>query len=453
MLNELFVFYFFVSLGRLKTDAVNREILKLAIPNIISNITIPLLGIIDLALMGHMESELYIGAIALGTMIFNVLYWAFAFLRMGTSGFTAQAYGEKNNEEQALNLFRATLTALIGALFLILLQVPIEFISFYLIGGSPDVEILARDYFYIRIWAAPATISLFALNGWYLGMQNARIPMLIALVINVLNIIFNCIFVFGFDMKSEGVAWGTLLAQYSGFITALYFLAKKYKWVFGFLKWSTIVQLNKLKLFFKVNSDIMIRTFCIIGVFSFFTSKSASINDTTLAVNSILLQFLLFFSYFIDGFAFAGEAIVGKYLGAKDKLNFKKAIKQLFVWGASLGVVFSLIYLVSGDVIIRQLTNQQALIKQAKEYFPWLVAVPLISFASFIWDGIYIGATASKAMRNTMLVATFGLFVPSFVIGQNYLGNHTLWLAMLLFMLGRGVAQSVIAPKSIYKLL
>jgi MATE family multidrug resistance protein len=214
---------------------VNKEILKLAIPNIVSNITIPLLGIIDLALMGHMESEKYIGAIALGTMIFNVLYWAFAFLRMGTSGFTAQAFGEKNKQEQALNLFRSTLTAFIGASLLILFQIPIEFLSFKLIGGGQEVEQLAREYFYIRIWAAPATISLFAFNGWYLGMQNARVPMIIALVINVLNILFNLLFVFGFGMKSEGVALGTLLAQYSGFATALFYLKKDFNWVFSIL--------------------------------------------------------------------------------------------------------------------------------------------------------------------------------------------------------------------------
>ncbi|MCL3778784.1 MATE family efflux transporter [Prolixibacteraceae bacterium JC049] len=432
---------------------MNREILKLAIPNIVSNITIPLLGIIDLALMGHMESEKYIGAIALGTMIFNVLYWAFAFLRMGTSGFTAQAFGEKNKQEQALNLFRSTLTAFIGASLLILFQIPIEFLSFNLIGGGQEVEQLAREYFYIRIWAAPATISLFAFNGWYLGMQNARIPMIIALVINVLNILFNLLFVFGFGMKSEGVALGTLLAQYSGFATALFYLKKDFNWVFRYWQWKAITQLSKLKLFFKVNSDIMIRTFCIIGVFSFFTSKSASIDDTVLAVNSLLLQFLFFFSYFIDGFAFAGEAIIGKYLGAKDRDNYHKAIQKLFVWGGGLALLFSVCYYLGGELILGLLTNQEALIETSNQYLPWLIAVPIISFASFIWDGIYIGATASKAMRNTMLIATFGLFIPGFIIGHNYIGNHALWLAMLLFMFGRGFFQTIIAPKAIYRLL
>jgi MATE family multidrug resistance protein len=197
----------------------------------------------------------------------------------------------------------------------------------------------------------------------------------------------------------------------------------------------------------------MIRTFCIIGVFSFFTSKSASIDDTVLAVNSLLLQFLFFFSYFIDGFAFAGEAIIGKYLGAKDRNNYHKAIQKLFVWGGGLALLFSVCYYLGGELILGLLTNQEALIETSNQYLPWLIAVPIISFASFIWDGIYIGATASKAMRNTMLIATFGLFIPGFIIGHNYIGNHALWLAMLLFMFGRGFFQTIIAPKAIYRLL
>ncbi|TKG91113.1 MATE family efflux transporter [Puteibacter caeruleilacunae] len=432
---------------------MNKRILKLAVPNIISNITIPMLGIIDLGLMGHMGSESYIGAIALGTMIFNFLYWAFAFLRMGTSGFTAQAYGEKNTPEQAYNLFRALLAGGIGAVLLIILQIPIEKASFYLINGSSEVETLAREYFYIRIWAAPATISLFAFTGWFIGMQNAKIPMIISIVINILNIAFNLLFIFVFGMKSDGVALGTVLAQYSGLLMAIYFLFKKYRNVFHHLNWKHILDVHALNRFFKVNSDIIVRTFCIIGVFTFFTSKSASMDDTLLAVNSLLLQFLMFFSYFIDGFAYAGEALIGRYLGAKDLINFKLAIKKLFHWGIGLAAAYTLIYFVSGSFILKILTNNITVLNQSESYMIWVVLIPVASFATFIWDGIYIGSTASKAMRNTMLASTFLLFVPIYFFLMPIWGNHALWLSMLLFMAGRGVFQTIIAPKSIYRLI
>lgn len=432
-----------------KRGNVNREILRLAIPNIISNITVPLLGIIDLALMGHMGSEQHIGAIALGTMIFNVLYWAFAFLRMGTTGFTAQAFGEKNENEQALNLFRSILTAILAGLLLIILQIPIEWLSFKLIGGGQQVEAFARQYFYIRIWAAPATISLFAFNGWYIGMQNAKIPMWIAIAINIANIAFNFLFVILFGMKSEGVALGTLLAQYTGFLLALYFVLKKYAWIFKHFIWKQILQLEQLHRFFKVNADIMIRTFCIIGVFTFFTSKSAAIDDSVLAINSLLLQFLFFFSYFIDGFAYAGEALVGRYIGEANRTLFRSVVKKLFVWGFGLGIAFTIIYYFAGTSLLSLLTNKKELITQSQDYIGWVVLIPLLSVASFVWDGVYIGATASKAMRNTMLAATFLVFIPSYILTVNHLQNHSIWLAMVLFMFGRGLFQTIIAKRAV----
>ncbi len=430
---------------------MNREIVKLAIPNIVSNITVPLLGLIDLALMGHLGSEVYIGAISLGGVIFNFIYWGFGFLRMSTSGFTAQAFGEKNEQESITILFRALFVTLGLSFLILLLQSPIAWASFKIIGGSEEVENLANQYFRIRVWAAPAALSLFVFSGWFLGMQNARYPMFIAILVNVANIVLSVFFVFGLNMKSEGVALGTALSQYVGLTAAILFLLKKYRYLLPKVSKQNIFDVRILRNFFKVNSNIFIRSFCIILVFTFFTSKSASIDDTILAVNSLLIQLLLFFSFFIDGFAFAGEALVGKYVGAKETENLKKVVKMLFYWGAGLAVLFTLIYLPGAGLILKLLTSQAEVIKSAQPFLFWVVLIPITNFASFVWDGIYIGATASKAMRNTLLISTFFVFVPVYYFLNSLLGNHALWLGMILFMLSRGVIQTVWYKKAILK--
>lgn len=428
---------------------MNREILKLAVPNIISNITIPLLGLVDLALMGHLGSDIYIGAIALGGVIFNFIYWGFSFLRMSTSGFTAQAFGEKNQTESITILIRALLVAFFISFLILILQAPIAWASFKIIGGSTEVETLANEYFRIRVWAAPAALSLFVFSGWFLGMQNARYPMIIAIAVNVANILFSVFFVFVLKMKSEGVALGTALSQYIGLGIALILFSYKYKEMLARVSTKGIMNIKILFNFFKVNTDIFIRTFCIIGVFTFFTSKSASINDTILAVNSILIQLLLFFSFFIDGFAFAGEALVGKFVGAKEIVNLKKVIKLLFYWGVGLALIFTITYLPGVNFILKLLTSQTEVVQSAQPFIIWVILVPLASFASFIWDGIYIGATASKAMRNTLLASTFLVFVPIYYFLYSVIGNHALWLGMILFMLARGLIQTLLYKKAI----
>ncbi len=430
---------------------MNKKILHLAIPNIISNVTIPLLGLVDMALMGHLDSEVYIGAVSLGTVIFNFIYWGFSFLRMGTSGFTAQSYGEKNQSESINILLRALVISSLISVLIIILQVPIEWLSFKAINGSQEVEKLASEYFRIRIWAAPATLGLYALNGWFLGMQNSRYVMITSILANVFNLVFSFIFVYFLHYNSAGVAMGTVIAQYTGIITGLILLRKKYSHLFPLISRKAITNLASMKNFFKVNSDIFIRTFCVIFVFTFFTSKSASMNDHILAVNSILIQFLLLFSFFIDGFAFAGEAMAGKYMGQKRLDLFKELTRRLFVWGVGLAAVFSLFFLVGNKFIIGLLTNQSDLYETAKHFMPWVVLTPLITFSSFIWDGIYIGVTASREMRNSMLAATLLLFAPSFFFLQNILGNHALWLAMMAFMLGRGLFQTILFPKVLRK--
>ncbi len=428
---------------------MNRKILHLALPNIISNITVPLLGLVDLALMGHLDSKIYIGAISLGGVIFNFIYWGFSFLRMSTSGFTAQAYGQNNFLEARTILIRALLISFAISIFILLLKYPIAWISFKIIGGSKEVEMLALEYFNIRIWAAPAALSLFVFSGWFLGMQNAKYPMIIAIAVNVINILLSMIFVFLLKMDSDGIALGTAISQYSGLIIAILLFSRKYKTSFqGILK-NDILNKKILSNFFKVNTDIFIRTFCIILVFTFFTSKSASVNDTILAVNSLLIQLLLFFSFFIDGFAFAGEALVGKYVGANQITNLKKVIKLLFYWGSGLATVFTFIYILGINSILEILTSQMDIIHSAQSYLFWIFLIPLASFASFIWDGIYIGATASRAMRNALLAATALIFIPVYYFLYPIWGNHALWLAMVLFMFSRGVIQTVLFKRAI----
>lgn len=430
---------------------MNRKILKLALPNIVSNVTVPLLGLVDLALMGHLDSEVYIGAIALGSVIFNFIYWGFSFLRMSTSGFTAQAYGEKDHSKSINTLARALLVVAVASTLILVLQTPIAWLSFKVIGGSQEVESLARSYFAIRVWAAPAALSLFVFSGWFLGMQNARYPMIIAISVNVVNILLSVFFVFILNLNSDGVALGTAISQYIGLFIALVLFRKKYINLLEFISKKAVMHIQHLIEFFKVNTDIFIRTFCIILVFTFFTSKSASINDTILAVNSLLLQLLLFFSFFIDGFAYAGEALVGKYVGSRNSSSLQNAVKLLFWWGLGLAIAFTLLYLPGTNLILKLLTTQNDVIHSAQPFIPWVIMVPLASFSSFIWDGIYIGATASKAMRNTLLVATFLFFAPVYYFLNPIWGNHALWLGMLSFMLMRGVVQTLLYKKAIIK--
>ncbi|MEN8119727.1 MAG: MATE family efflux transporter [Bacteroidota bacterium] len=429
---------------------MNKEILKLAIPNIISNITVPLLGMVDLAIMGHLDSEKYLGAIALAGMIFNFIYWGFTFLRMGTSGFTAQAFGRKDSGRLTAILTHSLAIAVVGGFLLILFQYPIQKIGFYFIEGSEQIEVLAVQYFYIRIWAAPATIGLFALNGWFVGMQDARTPMILAILINVFNILLNVMFVYGFGLKSDGVAWGTLISQYLGFILAILFLLQKHNKLFKNFVLLKIIDVDLLKEFFRVNKDIFIRTLILILVFSFFTMESASISDQVLAVNTILLQYLLLFSFIMDGFAYSAEALAGKYYGAGNVYLLKKLVKRIFVWGALLSVFFTIIYILFKDVIFHLLTDNEGIINSASPYIFWVSIIPLVSFAGFLWDGIYIGTTASKLMRNTMLISAFTIFFPVYYLFVDKMNNHALWLAMILFLIARSISQTIYAKKAVF---
>lgn len=418
---------------------MHRRILRLAIPNIISNITVPLLGMVDLAILGHLDSEKYLGAVGLGSLIFNFIYWGLSFLRMGTSGLTAQELGRRHLQGASDMLSRSLLIGSGAGLGLILLQWPIAEAGFFLLEGSPEVENIAREYYYIRIWAAPATIGLYAFTGWFIGMQNAWIPMIITLFVNLLNAGLDYFFVFNLDMHADGVALGTVISQYLGFFLAAGIFIAQFGKIRRLMSWKEAWAIDAIRNFFKVNKDIFIRTVLLIFTLSFFTSKSASVSDTFLAVNTLLLQYLMLFSFITDGFAYAAEALTGKFKGAKDYSKLNKSIKFLFLWGFSLSIPFTLIYLIYGDGILRLLTDNHSIIAAAKPFLFWVALIPIISFPAFIWDGVFIGTTTTSALRNSMLISTILVFLPSFYLGNLWIGNHGLWLALILFMLSRGL--------------
>ncbi len=430
---------------------MNRRILDLAIPNIVSNITVPLLGLVDIALMGHLDSHVFIGAIAIGSLIFNFIYWGFSFLRMGTSGFTSQALGRRDLQEVTNILTMSLMIAIGSGIALIILQYPIELLSFLIITAEPEVEVLAAQYFRIRVWAAPATLAQFAMMGWFLGMQNARIPMMISIAVNIVNIAASIFFVRALEMNSAGVALGTVIAQYCGLLLSLILFRRYFSKLISYISIAKAFVRNKVRAFMVINRDIFIRTICLVIVFSFFTAKSASADaesdagETILAVNSLLMQFFMFFSYLIDGYAHAAEALTGRFTGARDQGNLRKMVRLVFLWGGAGASLFTLTYLFAGDHLLRILTSNEEVISNAAPYFFWVLLVPLISFPAFLWDGIFIGATAGREMRNAMIISSLLIFFPAYFLLQNIMGNHGLWLAFVLYMGSRSLTMSLMA--------
>ena len=434
---------------------MNRRILNLAIPNILSNLSVPLLGAVDTALMGHLEEAYYLGAIAIASIIFDFVYWGFGFLRMGTTGLTAQAYGHDNHEEIGLLLIRALLVSLSVGLVLILSQTFISQLGFSLVEATPEVEKYAKIYFFIRIFDAPATLSLYVWQGWFLGMQNARYPLYITIFVNVLNLGFNLLFVKYYGMKADGIAWGTLIAQYGGVLFAITLFMLKYRQYAQKYSFQRVMDKAALQRFFSVNRDIFIRTLCLIFTFSFFTAKGAEFGEVILAANAILMTLWMILAYGVDGFAFAAESLVGNYVGklsSKPGLydEYKKTIWLLFYWAAGLSALVSVVYAFFGTEILRIFTDQVQVIEMAQTFLVWIIIAPVINSVCFIWDGIYIGATRTQAMRNAMLVCTFLVFLPVFYATKGVLGNHGLWLAMLVFMIARGITLSWLARKHIF---
>jgi MATE family multidrug resistance protein len=421
---------------------VNRQILRLAIPFIISNITVPLVGTVDTALMGHFGSQAHLGAIGLAGSIFNFLYWNFAFIRMSVAGFTAQAYGAKDMRESATLLGRSVSMALMGSVLLLLLQVPIARLSFLIARGEPDVELLAQEYFYIRIYAAPATLSLYAITGWFIGLQNAKIPMIISLIVNLVNISASTFFVIVLNMDSAGVAWGTVLAQYAGMMYAVLVIFRKHRNSIRLIRIRHLFTGSSVMRFFQVNRDVFVRTFFVIFVLTYYNFASAGQGNVILGINVIFLQLIYAFSFFIDGFANAAEALVGKFIGERNKPALKMVVRALFLWGIGLAGLFTFAYFLFFDSLIRIYTGDPEIINRAKEFAHWIMLLPVISFTAFVWDGIYLGATAAKEQRNATLISAIVFFTIFFTFREK-LGNHALLIAQLCFFGLRGVIQTV----------
>lgn len=421
---------------------MNRQILRLAIPSIVSNITVPLLGLVDVAIVGHLGETAYIGAIAVGGMLFNILYWNFGFLRMGTSGLTSQAYGRKDSGGEARVLAQALCVGLISSLLILILQYPVERLAFRLLETSQEVERYAVCYFRVCVWGAPAVLMMYGFKGWFIGMQNSRFPMYIAIAVNVINILCSLCFVFVLGMKVEGVALGTVVAEWSGLLIAVFLWRSRYRELWGRMVAWEHLRLSLMRRFFAVNRDIFLRTLCLIAVTTFFTSTGARQGNVVLAVNTLLMQLFTLFSYIMDGFAYAGEALVGRYIGACDLKRLRHAARNLFGWGVGVALLFTLLYGLGGKHFLGLLTNDARVIEAAGDYFYWVLAIPLAGFSAFLWDGIMIGATASGRMLAAMLVAS-GMFFLLYYVFSGATDNHILWLAFLVYLSLRGVMQTI----------
>ena len=431
-------------------NIINKRILQIAVPSIISNITVPLLGLIDVTIVGHLGAAAYIGAIAVGGMLFNIIYWIFGFLRMGTSGMTSQAYGKHDLDEVARLLLRSVGVGLLIAIILVALQYPIRKLAFTFIQTTEEVERLATLYFRICIWGAPAMLGLYGFAGWFIGMQNSRFPMYIAITQNIVNIAASLCFVYLFHMKVAGVAWGTLTAQYAGFLMALLLWRRYYGGLKKHVAWHEVLKKEAMLRFFQVNRDIFLRTLCLVIVTLFFTSAGAAQGEIVLAVNTLLMQLFTLFSYIMDGFAYSGEALVGKYVGANNRSALYRTVRLLFIWGVGLSTGFTLLYFFGGKSFLGLLTNETSVIREAENYFYWVLAIPLTGFAAFLWDGIFIGATATRQMFYSMLVASGSFFLVYYSLHE-WMGNHALWLAFVVYLSLRGIMQAALSRKILYQ--
>ena len=422
---------------------MNKSILKIALPSILTNITVPLLGLVDTAIVGHLGSAAYIGAIALGTTLMSMAYWGFGFLRMSTGGLTAQAVGEGSRERCFAILTRSLTWALLIAAILLLLQVPLLNAVLYFAEGTKEVQALAATYFRILIWGAPAVLCLSSINGWFIGMQNATFPLLIAVVQNLMNILLSCIFVFGLGWSIKGVALGTLIAQYIGLLLALSLILRfrplpKTKDLRTALGKSSLLDTT----FLRMNRDIFLRTLCLLTVTSYFTFVGTRQGDLILASNALLMQFFLLFSYFMDGFAYAGEALGGKAFGANNRDAFRNITRRLFVWGGSMALMTAMVYYGLGTPILELLTDTPEVVRCATEYLPFVALIPLVSFPAFLFDGIFIGMSFTSGMLRALIVATVIFFALHLLTSQLW-GNTALWVAFLAYLGMRGIVQAI----------
>lgn len=422
-------------------------------PSILANFTIPLVGIVDTAIVGHLSDAAAIGGIAIGTMLFDLLYWNFGFLRISTSGLTAQAFGRVTGEKDECGkiLTQSVSIALIGALFVWAIQWLFVTAVLAVVPCSQEVAEVARSYFFVRIWAAPATLSLMALKGWFIGMQDAKSAMAVDIVVNVINMAASYYLAVYTPLGIVGVAWGTLIAQYSGLILAALIVVIGYRLrVTG--HWKEVLRWSELRRMMALNGNLFIRSLCFMVVYVGFTSLASRYGDTELAVSSIIMKLFMFFSYFVDGFAYAGEALVGKTIGeskvespkvlTSTPIKVESVVRALFYWAIGVGLAFTVIYAVWGQDCIALMTNDATILAAAKKYMGWLIAMPIVSALAFMWDGIYVGATAGVPIRNAMIWAAVG-FVLLYVATYRWVGVQALYIAYFAHLIARVIYLSV----------
>ncbi len=424
---------------RFKRDGeLNRKIWHMAWPPMVSNITTPLLGLVDTAVVGHLGTAIHLGAVAIGASIFSFLFWAFGFLRMGSTGLTAQALGREDGRQVRALLLQSLAMGIGIGLLLILFQAPMIELAIYFMAPSAELEPWARAYCEARIYSAPAVLAGYALMGWFFGVQYSKGPLWMLLVINLANMVLDYIAVYQWEMASVGVAWATVASHYVGVAFALVLAAKQLQFFDGHVplidlsKWHTYIELVQ------VNRYLFVRTILLLTVMTFFTAQGAQQSNAILAANAVLLTFLMIISNGLDGFAFAVEALCGEYYGRKQWDQFKKVVRLSTFWALLTAIGMTLFFWVFGDVIIRLLTSVESVQAEAKLYLPWLIALPLLGIWSFMLDGIFIGTTHVKAMQNTMIISVLGVFFPLWFITQG-LGNHGLWLSMALFFIARAI--------------
>lgn len=422
---------------------IHKQVLALAIPMIIANISTPLLGLVDTAVMGHLPEAKFLAASALGGLIFNFIFWGFGFLRMGVTGICAHAYGKNDVSEQTAILLRALLLSFLLAITLIVFRDPIRTISLILLDNSVDLDTLIARYYDIRILSAPATLGNYVIIGWFIGMQNVKAPLLIALITNISNMLMDILFVVYWQLEIAGVAYASVLAEYTGFSSALCLILAQKQHHAPACSWRIIFDLDKIKQLLILNQNLFIRTLCVIFTFAFFTSQGTQYGHAIVASNAVLLNYVTFMSYALDGIAHAAEALTGRSLGKQDIKLFKQTLNTTWFWSTMIACAFSLVYLYFGKNIIDLLTDLPTIRTEAQTYLYWLIFIPFFAFACFLLDGVFIGAVWSKAMRNTMLIATFCVFLPAWHFSQNY-HNHGLWFSLSLFFTARSLMMSAV---------
>lgn len=424
---------------------IHSRMWRLAAPIIISNISVPMLGAVDTAVVGHLPDARYLGGVAVGALVFTFIYWGFGFLRMGTGGLTAQAFGAEDADEVRACLARAAVIGIPVALILIILQAPIAWVAFTIVEATPEVEALAREYFFTRIWGAPATLMNFALLGWFIGVQNTKAALWHQLTLNGVNIVLDLVFVIGFGWGVAGVAAATAIADVAAVAFGLWLALPILRRLGGAFVRAKILEAEKIRRTVALNVDIFIRTICLVSAFAYFTAQGAAFGNVVLAANAVLLNFQTFMAHALDGFAHAAEALGGRAIGARDRQAFRDAVRAAMLWGLIVAIAFTLVYLLAGVAIVELLTGIQDVRAAAREYIVWSVVMPLVAVFPFVLDGVFLGATRGRTMRNAMIVSLV-IYVVACLTFVPMWGNHGLWGALLIFMGARGITLGVRYP-------